>query len=236
MATITNPVYVVDKIRDNTPQKQLIAQKNIITKETIRLWNNIDEVIEKYPSFKKPIILKNLYNITKSAYAFVWTYYILPQEIYRTLLNYPDFDISNHGKIMNNKTNEILKMEIDNGYYVVSMHKNDSNNHASKLYDYPEENLYVHYLVAEAFLPNVYYSSIVYHIDNNTLNNIVTNLITERPNLYKMKIKQFNLATGADIAIYDNIDEIIGVNHEHVYDACEGICNGSGGFGWAYCG
>lgn len=92
------------------------------------------------------------------------------EEQWRELKTFPFYSISSHGRVMNRRNNRILKPvpRVKGNYsrLQVSM-KNIDGKHKSS---------FVHKLVAEAFLPSKE-GAIVCHIDGNTYNNHVDNLI-----------------------------------------------------------
>ena len=84
-------------------------------------------------------------------------------EEFRTIVDYPNYSVSNLGNIRNDKTKKILKASIDSfGYCRVCLKK---------------KAIRIHKLVGGAFLkdnPNNYTE--IDHIDNNKNNNAVSNL------------------------------------------------------------
>jgi len=111
------------------------------------------------------------------------------------LEDFPNYSISNNGFIKNNKTNRILKNQINNnGYIVVSIF--DSNNVNKKPY--------LHRLLAKTFIKNENLeANQVDHIDRDPLNNSLENLrwVTNKENLDNRGV--FN-KTGI---YYDEIDK-----------------------------
>ena len=86
-------------------------------------------------------------------------------EKWQTINEFPNYDISNFGNIINNTTNKIMKKNIKSGYYHVSL-VNETN---KKMYK-------VHRLVALSFIENPYNKLEVNHKDKNKLNNHFNNL------------------------------------------------------------
>lgn len=78
-----------------------------------------------------------------------------------------NYAISNLGNVKNIKTNYILKLRLNKGYYYVSLR--DKTNTIQKI-------MLVHRLVAQYFITNPENKSTVNHIDRNTNNNCYTNL------------------------------------------------------------
>jgi hypothetical protein len=86
-------------------------------------------------------------------------------EEYKKIQNY-DYSVSNLGNVRNDVTNRILQPGINsNGYYNVTLYKNGKT-----------KNMTVHKLVAVAFIPNPNDKTCVDHINNNKLDNNISNL------------------------------------------------------------
>ena len=94
-------------------------------------------------------------------------------EEWRTIKQFPNYDVSNFGNIRNNKTAKMMKLCRKSGYYHVSL-----TNEICK------KTLKVHRLLALAFIENSENKSDVNHKDKNKLNNNITNLVwmTRREN------------------------------------------------------
>ena len=86
-------------------------------------------------------------------------------EIYRNIEDFDNYEISNFGNVRNKKTNKILKPNISKGYYKVDLCKNGKRTTKT-----------IHKLVADAFLENLENKPCVDHIDNDRLNNNISNL------------------------------------------------------------
>lgn len=87
-------------------------------------------------------------------------------EIWKTITDYPNYQVSNYGNIKNIRFNRILKCTITPyGYKVCSLGKN-------KFY----KSYFVHRLVASAFVDNPNNYPCVNHKDENKLNNNSNNL------------------------------------------------------------
>lgn len=82
-----------------------------------------------------------------------------------SIIDYPNYTISNNGIITNIKTERILKQTIQNGYYTIKL----SSNHSSKMF-------YIHILVATLFIKNDLNKRVVNHKDGDKLNNNYINL------------------------------------------------------------
>ena len=94
-------------------------------------------------------------------------------EEWRTIADYPNYEISSFGNVRNVETGRILKLTKDKGYYRVWLYKNG----VPRVFR-------IHRLVATAFIPNPENKSCVDHKDHNRTNNMVENLrwATEREN------------------------------------------------------
>ena len=80
--------------------------------------------------------------------------------------NYPNYSVTEDGKVWSNLTNKFLKAGLGKvGYYVVALRK-DNN----------QKTFNVHRLVAELFLNNFDNKPFVNHINGNKLDNGITNL------------------------------------------------------------
>lgn len=87
-------------------------------------------------------------------------------EIWKTIHDFPTYEISSFGQIRNSCTGKMLKPRLSEwGYEQVCLRLNGTNNWR-----------YVHKLVASEFIPNPYNKPQVNHIDGDKLNNKVCNL------------------------------------------------------------
>lgn len=132
------------------------------------------------------------------------------KEIWRTISEYPSYEVSNLGRIRTKKTGRIRKTVINknNGYEMVMFYDDSVKAH----------NLYVHRLVCAAFLPNPNGYTDVDHQDGNRANNVITNL-RFMPHAENMrgrgkycsfrgrKVVQKDLKTGVSIRIWNDYVE-----------------------------
>jgi hypothetical protein len=94
-------------------------------------------------------------------------------EDWKTIADFPNYDVSSLGNIRNNKTGKPLKICTKSGYYNISLVDNNNT-----------KTFKVHRLVALAFIENPEHKLEVNHKDKNKLNNCVSNLewMTRREN------------------------------------------------------
>lgn len=91
----------------------------------------------------------------------------MTDECWKIIDDYPNYMISNHGRVLNWKRGRILKPNLnEKGYYKNKLCLRGS-----------ESNLYVHRLVASAFVPNPCGYHLVDHQDDDPTNNYYKNLI-----------------------------------------------------------
>lgn len=102
------------------------------------------------------------------------------KEIKKTIEDYPNYLISNLGKVyslpnVSRSGIRVMKGSLDkDGYHVVTIRR-----------DNKQFTLKIHRLVAKAFIKNLYNKPQINHIDENKSNNLVTNLewVTGKENL-----------------------------------------------------
>lgn len=91
---------------------------------------------------------------------------IRTMEIWKTIKNYENYEVSNLGNVRNTKfNNRLLKPSIINGYYRIRLCK-----------DGKYKAYFLHKLVAETFLSNPNKYSQVNHKDEDKSNNTLSNL------------------------------------------------------------
>lgn len=87
-------------------------------------------------------------------------------ENWQQIKYFPNYQVSDLGNVKNKTTNKnIAKWRKSNGYLQVTLHSNGI-----------KKNVYIHRLVAEAFIPNPDNLTDVNHKDENKTNNTVNNL------------------------------------------------------------
>ena len=87
---------------------------------------------------------------------------------WKIIKNYINYEVSENGDIRNNKTMNILKQNICDGYYGVTIRPTGRKGKAIRFR--------IHRILAETFVPNLDNKPEVNHIDGNKLNNSLNNL------------------------------------------------------------
>ena len=162
-------------------------------------------------------------------------------EIYKDIQGYEGkYQISNLGNVYSLITNKILKPRLTlDGYYQVDLCKNGVKKH-----------LYIHRLVAQSFLDNPKNYKIVNHKDENSMNNIVSNLEwcnSTYNNNYGNCKRKISEANSIKINQYDmdgnfikqwnsmkEASETLKLSRGNICLCCEGIRNKTGGYRWRY--
>ena len=88
------------------------------------------------------------------------------QEEWKQIQEYPNFEVSNHGRVRNIEKDKVISNSRNkHGYYTVRLAK-----------DGIQKTHNLHSLVARYFVPNPFRLIVVDHIDRNRLNNLYSNL------------------------------------------------------------
>ena len=90
---------------------------------------------------------------------------MIMEEIWKTITDFEIYNVSNFGQVMNTNTHKIMKLNFKGGYNKISL----TNNKIRK-------SMFVHRLVALAFIENPENKSDVNHKDKDKINNHISNL------------------------------------------------------------
>ena len=167
---------------------------------------------------------------------------------------YEGYEVLSNGTVWSNKTHRFLRPAISStGYETVSL-----------MVDGSPKTMLVHRLVAKTYLPNPDGLPVVNHIDENKLNNDVSNLewCTQEHNanwgsgidrhrksygIERMretaknarkygfpKKRTVNLTTGDEYESALEASKATGIHQGNISACCNGRCKTAGGFKWAY--
>lgn len=166
------------------------------------------------------------------------------KEIWKNITEYPNYEVSNLGRIRNNKTHRILQpLYNKDGYQFIMLCKDGK----------PKKH-YIHRLVAEAFIevPQSYIEKglnketlQVDHIDENKQNNSVINLqwLTNRENCQKSKalcVVGYNHDKMIITDQYNKLDTYYtdkyqnGFSHGNICNCCNGKHKSAYNYNWQY--
>ena len=104
--------------------------------------------------------------------------------VWLPIKGYDNYEISICGMVRNVITKRILKPSIStSGYYSVILSKNGKT-----------KTITIHRLVAMHFIPNIYNDKYIDHIDNNKLDNTVSNLrwVSQQENCFNQQLSKNN--------------------------------------------
>lgn len=174
---------------------------------------------------------------------------IIDDEEWRTIFDFPNYEVSNKGNIRSKEYNDSLghlrnskklKKQVNNcGYeYVILSSKEEKH-----------KTLTVHRIVAKTFIPNPEEKEDVNHIDGNKLNNNVNNLewTTTQENIIKRyeigidgnnykRVSQFDKdgnLVGSFLSSYE-AERITGISRTHIGGCCRGERLTAGGYVWKF--
>lgn len=135
---------------------------------------------------------------------------------------FPDYEVSNNGRVRNTKTGRIMKTNINtNGYETVCLRKNKQ-----------QYNCRVHRLIADSFYGGEHDGLDVNHIDGNKRNNVISNLefCTRKDNVDhalnhglsttndygKHRVRVRVIDTGETYSSINECSRAIGVDHSEI--------------------
>ena len=165
-------------------------------------------------------------------------------EVWKTMKEQEDYEISNLGRIRTKRTGRIRKTTISNkGYKQIIVYINKK-----------PKTFYVHRLVASNFIKNPNNYKEVNHINEDKLNNNSDNLEwcdsnynlnygTRKQRILQTKLKTFKKIKqkdlqGKTIKIWKNIMELhkeTNYNKQSIHFCCSGKYKTSHGYKWEYC-
>lgn len=175
---------------------------------------------------------------------------IINDEEWRTIFDFPNYEVSNKGNIRSKEYNDSLghlrsskklKKQVNNcGYeYVILSSKEEKH-----------KTLTVHRIVAKTFIPNPEEKEDVNHIDGNKLNNNVNNLewTTTQENIKKRyeigidgnnykAVEQRSLDGKELYNIFKSsyeAEKITGIARQHIGACCRGEGKSAGGYSWKF--
>lgn len=156
------------------------------------------------------------------------------EEQWKPIAGFPNYQVSNRGRVKNIKTGRVLKPRVDGyDYEYVALYK------SGKPKDYR-----IHRLTAEAFIPNINNLPQVNHIDEDKRNNNVTNLewcTASQNNKHSAhqrycRINQLSL-DGEFIRQWDSSEQIkrnLGYSNGYIIQCCKGKFKQAYGYRWEY--
>lgn len=161
-------------------------------------------------------------------------------EIFKTIDSYkgysfPNYQISNYGKIKNTKTNKFLIPPIVNGYYYISLYNSKNKRITCKIH-----RLVAHFFIAK---DNGNNKLVVNHKDEKTLNNYYKNLewSSNRDNIVYScgkAVYQLDKNTEEILNKFDCLkDAYISLNRKvdgSITSCCKGKTNTAYGYKWKF--
>ena len=159
-------------------------------------------------------------------------------ETFVKVVGFENYEVSNLGKIRNIKSGKILKPQPDkDGYLRLGLYENNK-----------KKKLFLHRVLATAFIDNPEGKPQVNHIDENKLNNDLSNLewCTARENLvHGTRTKRAAEKLSQKVIQLDLNDNVLnvfksmrqaeretGIPNESISRCCNGKLKSAGGFKW----
>ena len=159
-------------------------------------------------------------------------------ETFVKVVGFENYEVSNLGRVRNIKSGRILKPQLRrDGYLRHCLYENNK-----------QKNLLLHRIVATAFIDNPEGKPQVNHIDENKLNNDLSNLewCTVRENMIHgtrtKRIAEKNFKKVIQLDLNDNVLNVFesmrqaeretGIDTSHISKCCNGKLKSAGGFKW----
>lgn len=138
------------------------------------------------------------------------------------------YSVTTDGRVWSHKNQCFLTPYDARGYKIVRLYTGNGNEH---------KDMYVHRLVAEAYIPNPDNLPEVDHIDANKENNDMSNLqwITKENNIKKARSKKV-YCVELD-RVFNSQSEAaneLGLNQGNISRACRGVLTTTGGYHWEF--
>lgn len=159
-------------------------------------------------------------------------------ETFVKIEGFENYEVSNLGKVRNIKSGRMLKPQLNrNGYLMHLLYENNKQKH-----------LYLHRIIAIAFIDNPEEKPCVNHIDENKLNNDLSNLewcTVKENNIHGTRTKRVAEKCFKKVIQLDLNDNVLnefesmtqaeqetGASVSHISSCCNGKRKSAGGFKW----
>lgn len=159
-------------------------------------------------------------------------------ETFVKIEGFDNYEVSNLGKVRNIKSGKVLKPQLNrNGYLMHLLYENNKQKH-----------LYLHRIIAIAFIDNPEEKPCVNHIDENKLNNDLSNLewcTVKENNIHDTRTKRVAEKCFKKVIQLDLNDNVLnefesmtqaeqetGASVSHISSCCNGKRKSAGGFKW----
>lgn len=159
-------------------------------------------------------------------------------ETFVKIEGFENYEVSNLGKVRNIKSGKVLKPQLNrNGYLMHLLYENNKQKH-----------LYLHRIIAIAFIDNPEEKPCVNHIDENKLNNDLSNLewcTVKENNIHGTRTKRVAEKCFKKVIQLDLNDNVLnefesmtqaeqetGASVSHISSCCNGKRKSAGGFKW----
>ena len=159
-------------------------------------------------------------------------------ETFVKIVGFENYEVSNLGRVRNIKSGRILKPKLNKyGYLIHGLYKNNK-----------QKYLFLHRIIATAFIDNPEGKPCVNHIDENKLNNDLSNLewcTVRENNVYGTRIKRVAEKLFKKVIQLDLNDNVLnefksmkqaaqetGTHAGDISSCCNGKLKSAGGFKW----